>query len=62
MRDVAAMRKRIAILKRQAEAFRKLGVNSHDPALGNQFSELSDRCDAIAANIERNLPIHEKSR
>ena len=62
MRDIAAMRKRIAYLKRQAEAFRKLGENSHDRTLGNQFSELSDRCDAIAANIERNLSIHEKSR
>ena len=57
MRDVSAMRTRMVYLNQQAAEFRKLGEHSADP-LRAQFFDLARRCDEIAVNIERNLPIH----
>jgi hypothetical protein len=58
MRDIAPMRHRIDDLHSHAVEFRKLADNFAEP-LRAQFIELAQRCDAIAQNIERNLPIHE---
>jgi len=61
VRDIRAIRERIVYFKKQAEVFRSLGKRSNDAQLRDRFCELSRRCDAIAANIERNLSIHEKA-
>lgn len=60
MRDISEMRSRIAYLLRQAVSFRRLGENSNDPFVHDQFFELSKRCNEIATNIEQNLSIHER--
>ena len=61
MRDTASMRERIAYLQRQADSFRAFSEASKDRALRDQFADLAKRCDEIADNIARNLPIHERA-
>ena len=61
MRDIGSMRRRVEFLRRQAAQFRKQGEGAHDPALHDQLTDLAERCAEIAANIERNLPIHERA-
>lgn len=56
------MQSRVTYLRQQAEELRTLGKSSDDETLRVQFLELADRCDAIAANITENLPIHERLR
>jgi hypothetical protein len=53
---------RVTYLRQQAEQLRTLGEFSHDAILRVQFLELADRCNAIAANITENIPIHERLR
>jgi hypothetical protein len=55
------MQERIAFLRAQAQAFRRLGEGTRDIALKSRFTDLAERCDQIAENIETNLPIHERS-
>jgi hypothetical protein len=62
MQDSFTMRERIAFLKAQAHAFRRLGDGTRDMELKSRFVDLAERCDQIAANIETNLSIHERSR
>jgi len=62
MNDVASMRERIVYLQRQAQAFREFSAASKNQALCDQLEDLAKRCDEIAANIARNLPIHERAR
>ena len=57
MPDIFSMRERTVYLHRQAAEFGKLGEHSPEP-LRAEFFELANRCDEIAANIQRNLPIH----
>ena len=57
---ISSMRKRIAYLKREAAEFRRIGELSAEP-VRTQLFELSDSCDEVAANIERNLSIHDSS-
>ena len=57
MRNISFMCRRIAYMREQAAEFRRLGEHSADP-LRAQFFDLALRCDEIAVNIERNLPIH----
>lgn len=54
------MRERIAHLRQQAVAFREFAETSKSEALREQLVDLAGRCDKIAANIARNLPIHER--
>ena len=62
MQDRFSMRERIAFLKAQAQAFRRLAEGTRDTSLRSRFVDLAERCDQIAANIESNLSIHERSR
>jgi hypothetical protein len=62
MDDLTSMKARVAYLKRQADDFRKLADLSHDGPTRAQLIELAERCEAIAANISRNIPIHERFR
>lgn len=61
MRDIRAIRERIVYFKKQAEVFQNLGERSKIDHLRDRFFELSRRCKTIAANMERNLSIHEKA-
>ena len=60
MRNIASMLERMAYLHRQAEAFREFSETSKGTGLRDQLADLARRCDEIATNIERNLPIHER--
>jgi hypothetical protein len=60
MSDISSMRERITYLKRAAAEFRRIGELSAEPVRARLF-ELSDSCDEVAANIERNLPNHASS-
>jgi hypothetical protein len=62
MDDLSSMRTRVAYLKRQAEEFRRLSEFLHDDAMRAQILELAGQCDAIADNIRKNMPIHERLR
>jgi hypothetical protein len=62
MDDMSSMKKRVGYLEQQAKEFRKLGDISHDATMRGQFLELADRCEKIAANIKKNIPIHERLR
>ena len=61
MRQNPSMRERIAFLRGQAKEFRRQAEAAHDPMLHAQFADLAERCERVAANIERNLSIHEGS-
>jgi len=61
MRDIGSMRRRADFLRRQAAQFRKHGEEAHNPALHDRLADLAERCSEIAANIERNLSIHERA-
>jgi hypothetical protein len=62
MQDRFTMRERIAFLKAQAHTFRRLAEGTRDISLKSRFVDLAERCDQIAANIETNFAIHERSR
>jgi hypothetical protein len=55
------MQNRISFLRAQAEEFRRLAATAAAPELRAGFADLAASCEEIAANIERNLPIHEGS-
>ena len=59
---ISSMKARIAYLNRQAKEFRKLAEVSHDATMRVQLVELPKRCETIAANISKNMPIHERTR
>jgi hypothetical protein len=59
---ISSMKLRVAYLNRQATEFRKLAEASHDASLRAQLLELAKRCETIAANISKNMPIHERTR
>jgi hypothetical protein len=56
------MKSRVKYLRRQAKEFRRAGELSHDEVLRSQLLKLADQCDAIAANIAENIPMHERLR
>ena len=53
--DLAAMRRRVSFLRRQADSFRKMSAIAANRPLAEEFEELARRCDEIAATIDRNL-------
>jgi hypothetical protein len=55
------MQNRISFLRAQAEEFRRLAASAATPELEAGFFNLAASCEEIAANIERNLPIHQGS-
>jgi len=59
---IVEMKSRVEYLRRLAEEFRRAGELSRNKALRGQLQELADQCEAIAANIAENLPIHERLR
>jgi hypothetical protein len=59
---IVEMKSRVEYLRQQAEEFRRAGELSHNEVLRAQLQKLADQCDAIAANIAENLPIHERLR
>lgn len=59
---ISSMNVRVAYLNRQAKEFRKLAEASHDASLRAQLLDLAKRCESIAANISKNMPIHERTR
>ena len=61
MCDIGSMRRRADFLRRQAAQFRRQGEEIHNPALHHRLTDLAQRCTEIAANIERNLSIHERA-
>ena len=62
MTHASTMRERIPFLRAQAEEFRRLAASAVDPELRAGFLDVAASCEEIAANIERNLPIHEGSQ
>ena len=61
MPHTSTMQDRISFLRAQAEEFRRLAAGGVNPELQAGFLDLAVSCEEIAANIERNLPIHEGS-
>jgi hypothetical protein len=59
---ISSMKLRVAYLNRQATEFRKLAEASHDASMRAQLVDLARRCETIAANISKNMPIHERTR
>ena len=55
------MRQRATYLRQQAGEFRRLAAAGHDEKFAAELQELAERCDKIAATIEKNLPIHLKN-
>ena len=59
---ISSMKLRVAYLNRQAKEFRKLAEASHDASMRARLLDLAKRCESIAANISKNMPIHERTR
>ena len=62
MDDISSMKARVSYLNRQATDFRKLAELSHDATTRAQLVELAERCEAIAVNLSKNIPIHKRFR